>query len=137
MKLKWAIDSTYVYKLEEDFLIYLPELKGINIKLPYVSVSDGLLKIHKDYAWNGCTPKFKIFGLKIIGTSDGTIDYATGKPLLYYASLVHDALYQYQVIDRKKTDKIFLRLMNDVEFFLANEYYYAVRLFGKRWKITG
>ena len=47
------------------------------------------------YAWDGCTPKFEFLDF-VIGTPDGRLDYLTEKPITYYASLVHDAIYQYK-----------------------------------------
>lgn len=85
------------------------------------------------YAWDGCTPKWSFLDLGIIGAPDGHIDYRTGKPYTYYASLVHDALYQYlDSVPVKKAliDKLFLKMLGD--FRLRNLYYYCVRHFGGR-----
>ena len=49
---------------------------------------------HKGYAWDGCSPKFQILDL-IFGTHDGAISENTGKAVTYYASMVHDVLYQF------------------------------------------
>ena len=62
----------------------------------------------------------------------------TDKPKAYYASLVHDALYQFlpdlppdnKVYTRKMADDIFLEILEDADFALRNLYYYAVRVFG-------
>ena len=63
----------------------------------------------------------------------------TGKPKTYYASMVHDALYQFLdaevPITRGQADKCFLRLMEDSEFILSGIYWFAVRMFGHLfWK---
>lgn len=85
------------------------------------------------YAWDGCTPKFSLLGLIIVGTPDGHIDVETMKPKTYYASLVHDALYQYLdtiPIPRKEIDRVFLEMLKETAFPLAFLYYIAVRIFG-------
>lgn len=127
------IKKTYMYMLDEDYDIYIPALDNVSIELPYVSISNSKLTIHKGYAWNGCSPKFDILGLLVIGTPDGTIDYRTGKPRCYYASLVHDVLYQYELTTRKYADLMFLTLLQGSKFPIAKLYYLAVRIFGRRW----
>ncbi len=55
------------------------------------------------------------------------------KPKTYYASLVHDALYQYLdtiPIPRKEIDRVFLEMLKETAFPLAFLYYIAVRIFG-------
>jgi len=83
------------------------------------------------YAWDGCSPKFNVLDIFLIGTPDGRINVNTGKPVTYYASLIHDALYQFRKdlgIKRKVADKVFLYYLGD--FQLRFIYYAAVRLFG-------
>lgn len=89
----------------------------------------------RGYAWDGCTPKFSILGLLIIGTPDGHIDIETGKPITYHASLVHDAFYQYLrdvPVSRREIDRQFLLTLRQHHFPLAWLYYAAVRIFGGR-----
>ena len=83
------------------------------------------------YAWDGCSPKFNILDIFLIGTPDGRINVNTGRPVTYYASLIHDALYQFRKdigIKRKIADKVFLYYLGD--FQLRYIYYAAVRVFG-------
>ena len=83
------------------------------------------------YAWDGCTPKFNIFDLFLIGTPDGRTIVNTGKPITYYASLVHDILCQFRKdigISRRQADKVFLIYLGD--FNLRYIYYIAVRVYG-------
>jgi len=58
----------------------------------------------------------------------------TGRPKTYYASLVHDALYQFLPDDlplsRAQADRCFLMLMTEHEFVLRRPYYAAVRALG-------
>jgi len=63
------------------------------------------------YAWDGCTPKRSLLNLAIIGVPDGHVDYRTGLPYTYHASLVHDALYQYLdtiPVTKSQVDQLFL-----------------------------
>lgn len=85
------------------------------------------------FAWDGCTPKISLWNLIIIGVPDGHVDYRTMKPYTYYASLVHDALYQYLdsvPVKKNAIDKLFFKMLGD--FKLRHIYYFCVRVFGGR-----
>lgn len=69
----------------------------------------------------------------VIETPDGIIDYMTGKAKAYYASLVHDALYQYSIGERKNADDLFYTMLKTARFMPAKIYYLAVKWFGRRW----
>lgn len=83
------------------------------------------------YSWDGCSPKFNIYDM-IFGTSDGVVDKRSGKPKAFYASMIHDVLYQFtdHGFTRKQVDIIFLYLMKEYDFRPAKLYYHAVRTFG-------
>jgi hypothetical protein len=88
----------------------------------------------KGYAWDGCSPKFQVFDL-IFGTPDGAVISGTGRPAAYYASMVHDVLYQYHKkfkdkITRKQVDLIFLDELRKQNFRLAYIYFLFVRGLG-------
>jgi hypothetical protein len=86
----------------------------------------------KGYAWDGCSPKFNFLHLTW-GTPDGKLDYSTEKPMTYFASMFHDALYQYKAevcISRKEADIIFKLLLIKAGFMWWPLYYVAVRIFG-------
>jgi hypothetical protein len=91
------------------------------------------------YAWDGCSPKGVFLDI-IWGTPDGKLDWNTEAPITYYASLIHDALYQYKAdipISRKEADVIFLLNLRKAKFKLASLYGFAVRTFGGfygKWK---
>jgi hypothetical protein len=95
--------------------------------------SSGTITVMQGYAWNGCTPKLCFLDL-LIGTPDGTVYGGTGKRKTYYASLIHDALYQFlreaSPLTRGDADRFFLRLMQESEFVLARLYWLVVRAFG-------
>lgn len=92
---------------------------------------DGTITVKEGYAWDGCSPKFNILDLFWVGTPDGALD--EGKPITYYASLVHDALGQFREekempFDRKQRDLIFAEMLEGFTF--QRLYYMAVRIFG-------
>jgi len=71
------------------------------------------------------------------GTPEGVLNVATHKSKTYYASLVHDALYQFSgqmksFITRKEVDREFYLILSENKFKSARMYYHAVRLFGWR-----
>ncbi len=97
---------------------------------------DGMMTVlgsHENgYAWDGCSPKWHFLHL-VMGTPDGKLDYSTEKPITYYASMLHDAIYQYKdklPISRAEADKIFLIILKDAGFMWSSLYYRAVVLFG-------
>lgn len=103
--------------------------------------ADGNATVFAPYAWDGCTPKFALWDI-LIGTPDGAPNSRTKKPKTYYASLMHDVLYQFldaeSPIKRKSADKIFLELMTRDNFAPRFLYFAAVRVFGDlSRRITG
>jgi hypothetical protein len=84
------------------------------------------------YAWDGCTPKFVFLDL-FFGTPDGKLDYATEKPITYYASMTHDLLYQFKKdvpLSRKDADILFYLILKQARFSFRHVYYFFVRCFG-------
>ncbi len=102
-------------------------------KVRLILEQGGRITVTRGYSWNGCSPLFCLFDLTI-GTPDGIVDKTTGRPKVYFASLVHDALYQFLPdglpLTRAQADGCFLALMNDTGFRLRHIYYLAVRTFG-------
>lgn len=93
----------------------------------------GKITVLRGYSWNGCTPKICVLDL-LIGTPEGAVYEGTGKRKTYYASLVHDALYQFlreaSPLTRGDADRFFLRLMQESDFVLARVYWLVVRALG-------
>ena len=91
----------WVFELEQDFSwesgftftddFAFKDKTGI-VRL--ILLRNGKMTVNKRYAWDDCTPKICIFDV-LFGTPDGVVDSRTRKPKTYYASLVHDALYQF------------------------------------------
>ena len=92
--------------------------------------SDGAITVLAGYAWDGCTPKFNFFDV-LFGTPDGVVDTRTGRPKTYYASLYHDALYQFL-----GTGLPLRRVTIDRFFRPRSLYFAAVRLFGNLFRRT-
>lgn len=116
----------YKWKLPEDYTTTISD-KTIIFGNKWVNIQNGTMRISKGYAWDGCTPKWRIKKL-MFGIPDGKIDPETGKQMCYYASLVHDVLYQFVIGDRKDADEEFLKRMKG--FIHRRQYYYAVRHWG-------
>ena len=94
-------------------------------KVRLIVESGGRLTVMRGYSWNGCSPKVCVLDL-LVGTPDGAVYEPTGRPKAYYASLVHDALYQFldagSPVTRAQADGCFLRLMGESEFVLRHLY---------------
>jgi hypothetical protein len=119
----------------------------INRKCDYewLSISeDGTIRVKgsnsKGYAWDGCTPKKNCLHITW-GNFDGQIkrfgkgDY---KPYTYYASMIHDVLYQYKrcaPVTRKEADRLFLYMLKEAGFMWDGLFYAGVRAFG--WLYSG
>ncbi|MGF1704987.1 hypothetical protein [Enterovibrio baiacu] len=127
----------YVFKIDKDFVY----ASGWKLDQPFDSQwlaisTDGTITVKANetgYAWDGCTPKWSVLNLVIIGTPDGHIDYRTMKPFCFYASLVHDALYQYLdsvPVPKKDIDLLFLDMLGD--FKLRKLYHFFVKHVGGR-----
>jgi len=130
----------YKFKNEEDYYKFVVRFRGRSFCSDYLEISiRGTIIIPKGYAWDGCTPKFTFLDL-VFGTPDGAIG-KHGKPKTYYASMVHDALYQYKSevpISRKEADKLFYEMLKEEDFYWSKVYYFAVRAFGwmfGKWKV--
>lgn len=100
----------------------------------------GRITVTRGYAWNGCSPKICVFDL-LLGTPEGVVHVRTEKPKTYYASLVHDALYQFLPdglpLGRRHADRFFLLLLAESEFAPRWLYWGAVRLIGGLvWRAT-
>ncbi len=123
----WTLSENYIYRDANK-----------NDKIRMVITTDGDIYITPYYSWDGCSPKI-FFRDIYIGTPDGIEHKDTQKPKTYYASLFHDALYQFYrkggPYTIKDADIIFWKIMRKYEFKLTNVYYNAVRIFGKTWKL--
>lgn len=90
------------------------------------------------YAWDGCTPKFSVADI-VFGTPDGIPNEITKKPKTYYASLLHDVLYQFLdakvPLTRSQIDSVFLEILTRDRFAPRWIYFAAVRVFGGLFRL--
>ena len=130
----------WVYKLERNFtwdsgqpvqedLVFRDKTGSVRL----IVEQAGRITVTRGYAWNGCSPKVCVFDM-LFGTPDGVVHVRTERPKTYYASLVHDALYQYLPdglpLKRRHADAFFFRLMEESDFGPRWVYWAFVRVFG-------
>lgn len=110
--------------------------------------SKGELIVMAGYSWDGNSPKINVLDLFWIGTPDGIRHVKTGKPVTYYASLVHDVLGQFKNDPQMPSifrsnpvdlwfapgkvgrDTLYLRMLREEGFVLRWIYFWAVSLLG-------
>ncbi len=130
----------WLYKIDENFSWesghQVPEdlvFRDKTGKVRLLVEKSGCITVTKGYAWNGCSPKFCVFDL-LLGTPDGVVHVETEKPKTYFASLIHDALYQFLrdglPLRRYHADAFFRRLMKESDFAPRWIYWVAVRVLG-------
>lgn len=130
--------GVYVYCIKHDYQCQTA-IKNRVFENEWLKMDkDGIVTVrgshYKGYAWDGCSPKFKIKDV-YIGTLEAVLNFDTGQSKTYYASLIHDVFYQFSkdvrpFIKRKEVDKEFYCILVRDGFRFAKLYYCAVRLFG-------
>ena len=128
----YRIDASYTwtspFRQESDYAFF--DAKG---RLRLLVERNGAITVTRGYTWNGCSPKFFVLDL-LFGTPEGVVNARTAQRKTYYASMVHDALYQFLAdglpLTRVQADRCFLMLMRESSFLLAPVYGRFVRAFG-------
>jgi len=130
--------GAYIYCIKEDYR-YQSSIKGREFENKWLKIDkDGTIIVkgsnYKGYAWDGCSPKLKIKDL-YLGTMEAVLNPNTGKSKTYYASLIHDILYQFSndiksFIARKEVDREFYTILKRDKFAFAYIYYFVVRALG-------
>jgi catechol 2,3-dioxygenase-like lactoylglutathione lyase family enzyme len=119
---------TSPFRQDADYAFF--DAKG---RLRLLLERNGAITVTRGYTWNGCSPKFFVLDL-MFGTPEGVVNARTGQRKTYYASMVHDALYQFLAdglpLTRAQADLCFLFLMRESSFRLAPLYWLFVRAFG-------
>jgi hypothetical protein len=138
LSLKWifVLDENYTWNVSSHLSEILPEGCAFVDRRGnrWLEIHpNGDAKVLAQYAWDGCTPKFVVWDL-VFGTPDGMPNAKTKKPKAYYASLLHDVLYQFLdaklPMSRREADRVFLELLTRDGFGPRWIYYFAVRMFG-------
>lgn len=134
------------FKLVDEFRYASPLLKGVTFENPWVKINDGVITINKDYAWDGCSPAYKLHLGKLLpqglwfGTWDGPLN-TNCLPVTHRAALVHDALCQFRNmmhVSKKQSVEIFkeLLVLDNAPKWMCVIYPIVVSLFGpQNWEI--
>ncbi len=128
--------AVYVYCIKDDYK-YPSSIKGDKFENEWLKLDeDGTIIVRgsnkNGYAWDGCSPKIKIKDV-YFGTPEGVLNFETGRSKTYYASLIHDVLYQFSeqiksFVKRKQADREFDIILKQHKFEFARLYYGVVRL---------
>lgn len=125
--------TVWIYTLQADLIVHHPALAGIDFDSEWCSIHDSTITVRKNYAWDGCSPKFKL-GAYAFGVPDGKV--RSGMPVhTGRASAVHDALCQYKHqinITQTATVQIFNDLLRADGWVFRPVYVFCVDKFGPR-----
>ena len=111
--------KTWRFKLDTDFEYQSELLNGIEFENKFIKISNGIILIRKEYAWDGCSPAYKLNLGSLLpqglwfGTWDGPCN-TNGLPVSWRASIVHDAICQFRadiLISKKTSVNIFKELL--------------------------
>lgn len=144
----WAERERWLYTLEHDFVWSSGtafeqdwSCRDKNDVERLVIRRDGTFVVRADYGWDGCSPKYSIFDIALVGTPEGITNPKTLKCKTYYASLLHDALYQFMPefkeakvpITYHFANRMLLKLLQEADFDLSRFYFWAVETYGERY----
>ena len=125
----------WLYKLDEDYIWDSGGnvSSGVFFESKWLRVDCGFITVRKNYAWDGCSYKWSVLDLFVVGVPDGRLRY--GLPITYHASLIHDALTQFRhelPITHQQATAIFSALLKESGFFWRHVYVYMVKKFGEK-----
>ena len=133
--------GVYVYCIKEDH-IYKSSIKDREFENEWLKLEPcGTITVKgsnkKGYAWDGCSFKVKAKSM-YFGIPEGVLNYDTGQPKTYYASMIHDVLYQFSkdikhLVKREEVDREFHTILKRDGFRSATPYFWGVRSFGWVW----
>ncbi|MDD5449409.1 MAG: hypothetical protein PHO42_02285 [Candidatus Omnitrophica bacterium] len=134
--------TVYVYCIKEDYP-HKSSITGRFLENEWFKLDqNGMITVKgtnkRGYAWDGCSPKILKIRDMYFGTSEGVLNYETGQPKTYYASMIHDVFYQFSkdlkhLIKREEIDREFYAILKRDGFGAAKFYYLGVRLLGWIW----
>jgi hypothetical protein len=134
------LPTTWRYKLQQEYRCYSKAFEHVSFTREWFAIQNGLLIIPKGYAWDGCSPSYKLPSSIFkngywFGTPEGPLGI-DGHPVSYVASLVHDALCQYRPsltgVTKKMSVDIFKEKLIEHEApdYVINLYPRIVSMFG-------
>lgn len=134
------LPSIWRYVLEETYVCHDFNFLDVNFESRWLTIDNGTIVIPKDYAWDGCSPSFKLPS-KIFpngywfGTPEGPLG-TDGKPVTYIASLVHDALCQYRPELHNVTKEMSVNIFRD-KLIEKNAPKYVISVYPKVVSLLG
>ena len=123
----------WLFKLSADYSWNAAGFISIDITFdnPWLKIHNGVITVKQGYAWDGCSHKWVIADLWVIGTPDGRLHH--GLPITYHASLIHDALTQFRAVlpvTHQQATAIFDAMLKERRFFWRKLYVWAVSILG-------
>ncbi len=138
--------KTWRYKIPNDFNYKSYLLLGVSFSNEWVKIENGEIVIKAGYAWDGCSPAYKVISGKLFpsgiwfGPWDGPIGI-DGHVVSHRASLVHDALCQFREditgLTKDLVVEIFKQLLekDSAPLWMTSIYPKMVSMFGpQKWK---
>lgn len=134
--------NVYVYCIKQDYP-YKSSITGRQFENEWLKLEpNGKITVkgtnRQGYAWDGCSPKlFKIVDM-YFGTPESVLNYDTGQPKTFYASMIHDVFYQFSkdlkhMVKRKEVDMEFFTILERDGFRAAKLYHWGVWALGWIW----
>lgn len=132
--------TAWRYKLDTQFELLAPGLLGIDYQNEWITIRHASIRIAAGYAWDGCSPAWRLPGGIWLGVPDGPLG-TDGRPVSWQATLVHDALCQFRPdiagLSKAATVLLFRRLLAEANApaWMVWLYPAAVSLLGpKDWR---
>lgn len=104
------------YRLDQPFVLTSPWLAGVHYAGEWARIESQTIEIATAYAWDGCSPAYRLPGGIWIGTWDGP-PRPDGRPVTWRASLVHDVLCQFrreiQGLSKEQTVRLFDSMLRE------------------------
>lgn len=130
-----GVVTTWRYRLDTPFEMVAPELIGIDFSNERITIRHARIRIAASYAWDGCSPSWRLPGGIWLGVPDGPLT-TEGKPVTFHATLVHDALCQFRPdipnLSKKQTVDLFRSMLieSGAPTWMIRLYPWAIDHFG-------
>jgi len=127
-------DKEYPYTLVDACSFQSHFLYGLQFNNEWCSIENGLMTVFEGYSWDGCSPKWRMFG-RWVGAWDGRQRRGLR------GSVFHDPIYQFmEDIARQNNvsadrirliaDEVALQVWRKDKFQMRRAYYPIVRMVG-------